>query len=153
MYKVDEHSRQLLKQIVEQRIPFNKVLGLSLERLASDRATLSFSLREDLLGNTRRSMLHGGVIAAVLDTAGGVMAFLASLDRSTGQDHAIRLKSLERISTIDMRVDYLRPGIGERFSATSFILRAGQTVAVIRSELHNQESVLIAVATCSYMLK
>ena len=153
MFEVNENNRRLLKQIFEDQIPFNQFLGLSLDVLATDHASVSFSLRPELLGNTPRGMLHGGVIAAVLDATGGVMAYLVGLNRSTGQDPEIRLKGLERISTVDMRVDYLRPGVGERFTATAAVLRAGQRVAVIRSELHNQEAVLIAAATCSYMLK
>ncbi len=153
MFVVDEHNRLLLKQIFEDQIPFNQFLGLSLDTLTADQAGVSFALRQDLLGNAPRGMLHGGVIAAVLDTTSGVMAYLAGLNRSSGQAHEIRLKSLERISTIDMRVDYLRPGVGERFKASASILRAGQRVAVTRAELHNQDDILIAAATCSYRLK
>jgi len=153
MFVVDEHSRQLLKQIFEEQIPFNHFLGLSLDTVATDHASVSFSLRQEMLGNAPRNMLHGGVIASVLDTTSGVMAYLASLNRTSGEDHEIRVKSLERISTIDMRVDYLRPGVGEHFVATAAVLRVGQRVAVTRSELHNQDQLLIAAATCSYRLK
>ena len=55
--------------------------------------------------------------------------------------------------TIDLRVDYLRPGRGERFTATSSpVLRAGNKVAVARVELHNEEQLYIASATATYMV-
>ena len=54
--------------------------------------------------------------------------------------------------TIDLRVDYLRPGRGERFTATSTLLRAGNKVAVARVELHNEAQVYIASATATYMV-
>ena len=59
---------------------------------------------------------------------------------------------LSRMGTIDLRVDYLRPGRGERFTATSSLLRAGNKVAVARVELHNEEQLYIASATATYMV-
>ena len=56
------------------------------------------------------------------------------------------------MGTIDLRVDYLRPGRGERFTATSSLLRAGNKVAVARVELHNEAQVYIASATATYMV-
>ncbi len=59
---------------------------------------------------------------------------------------------LSRMGTIDLRVDYLRPGRGERFTATSSLLRAGNKVAVARVELHNEDQLYIASATATYMV-
>ncbi|HAV87176.1 MAG TPA: thioesterase family protein, partial [Pseudomonas sp.] len=56
-----------------------------------------------------------------------------------------------RLGTIDLRIDYLRPGRGQRFSATATLLRSGNKVAVVRSELHNEAGVLIAVGTGTYL--
>ncbi len=41
---------------------------------------------------------------------------------------------------------------GERFTATSSLLRAGNKVAVARVELHNEEQLYIASATATYMV-
>ena len=60
--------------------------------------------------------------------------------------------SLSKLGTIDMRVDYLRPGRGKRFDAVSTLLRAGNKVAVVRTELHNDEGYLIAVSTGTYLV-
>lgn len=43
-------------------------------------------------------------------------------------------------------------GQGERFTATSSLLRAGNKVAVARVELHNEEQLYIASATATYMV-
>jgi len=56
------------------------------------------------------------------------------------------------MGTIDLRVDYLRPGRGERFVATGHLLRAGNKVAVARVELHNQQHDYIATATATYLI-
>ena len=62
------------------------------------------------------------------------------------------LARLSKMGTIDMRVDYLRPGRGERFVASGSLLRAGNKVAVARVELHNESNLHIASATATYMV-
>ena len=59
-------------------------------------------------------------------------------------------KRLSRVSTIDLRIDYLRPGRGKLFTATGSVMRTGRKVAVARMELRNEEQTLIAVGTGTY---
>ncbi|WP_289306666.1 hotdog domain-containing protein, partial [Escherichia coli] len=54
--------------------------------------------------------------------------------------------------TIDLRVDYLRPGRGERFTATSSLLRAGQKVYVARLELHHEAQHYLASYPRPYLV-
>lgn len=56
------------------------------------------------------------------------------------------------MGTIDMRVDYLRPGHGEHFTITSQLLRGGNKVAVARADLHNERQSHIASATATYLI-
>ena len=69
---------QAIHAIFQERIPFNKVLGLEVVSLHHDRPEFRFEMRPDLVGNYARGILHGGVISAVLDTTGGMVAFLCS---------------------------------------------------------------------------
>jgi uncharacterized protein (TIGR00369 family) len=59
---------------------------------------------------------------------------------------------LTKIGTIDLRIDYLRPGKGNYFVATGAIMRAGRRVSVTRMELYNDQNVLIAVGTGTYIV-
>ena len=59
---------------------------------------------------------------------------------------------LSRMGTIDLRVDYLRPGRGEHFVASASVLRSGNKVAVARVELHNHDGLHIASATATYLV-
>jgi uncharacterized protein (TIGR00369 family) len=59
---------------------------------------------------------------------------------------------LARMGTIDLRVDYLRPGRGEHFIASASVLRSGNKVAVARVELHNHGGLHIASATATYLV-
>ena len=57
-----------------------------------------------------------------------------------------------KVGTIDMRVDYLRPGRGRQFIASARILRKGSRVAVIHTEMHDENGEMIASGTCTYMV-
>ena len=139
-------------QVFEERIPFNRVLGLRIERLGESDVVVRFDMRDELIGNFTRGNLHGGVISSVLDVVGGLVAFIALLKREGVQSLEDEADKFSRLGTIDLRVDYLRPGLGETFSAKGFVLRAGRKVAVTRMELHNDENSLIAVGTGAYSI-
>jgi uncharacterized protein (TIGR00369 family) len=61
-------------------------------------------------------------------------------------------QSLSRLSTIDLRTDFLRPGRGKLFIATAKIIRSGNKVAVARMEMHNEQGDHIAFGTGTYMV-
>jgi uncharacterized protein (TIGR00369 family) len=134
------------------KVPFNQVIGLHFEHVDETLCSLSFSSRSELIGNYVQNILHGGVIATVLDVAGGTMAAVSLIQRHhhLGQEEvALRMAKL---GTIDIRIDYLRPGRGEKFTATASLLRGGNKVAVARMELHNESGDLIAVGTGTYLV-
>lgn len=143
---------ELVREVFHERIRFNRVLGLHLEELEPERATLTFEMRDELVGNFVRGSLHGGVISAVLDTVGGLVASLNVLARLAPATLEEAIGRLGNIGTIDLRVDYLRSGVGRRFVATGQILRSGNKVVVTRMELHNDEATLIAVGTGTYLV-
>ncbi len=76
---------------------------------------------------------------------------VAAFSRSAGLDEQERLARVARSGTIDMRVDYLRPGKGATFRCIARLLRCGKKVAVVRTELLNEQDELIAVGTASYL--
>lgn len=140
-----------IHDVVDQ-IPFNHLLGLKVESLNFDQPSVKLEMRQDLIGNFIRGSLHGGVISSTLDFMGGLVAFLGVLKTSRGQPVQETAERFAKIGTIDLRIDYLRPGIGKHFIATGYVLRTGKKVAVTRMELHNDEGQLIAVGTGAYMV-
>lgn len=141
-----------LRQLYEQRLPFNRLLGVAVTSLSEDGATMTFDMRADLIGNVFRKTLHGGVISAVLDAVGGLTASASLAPRAADMPEKEVLAMFARVGTIDLRVDYLRPGRGRRFAASGRIMRAGRKVAVVRMEMHNDAQVLVAVGTGTYMI-
>jgi uncharacterized protein (TIGR00369 family) len=147
-----EEILSIIRDIIVEKIPFNKVLGLTVEALNLEHPSVRLTMREDLIGNFLRRSLHGGVISSTLDFMGGLLAFLSVLKTMQGQSVQAMAERFAKIGTIDLRIDYLRPGVGQHFIATGFVLRTGKKVAVTRMELHNDEHQLIAVGTGAYVV-
>jgi uncharacterized protein (TIGR00369 family) len=137
-----------LVRAVEAQIPFNRVLGLHLEELGEGAARITFPMRDELIGNFSKGVLHGGVISGTLDVVGGMAAMMAE---TADPAHQI-MQRWSTLGTIDLRVDYLRPGAGQRFVATGRVIRSGRKVCVTRMELHNEDEMLIATGTGTYIV-
>lgn len=134
-----------------KQIPFNNHIGLEVQDFTADEAVFKIKMRDELVGNWLQGILHGGVIASALDVAGGTAALVGAYRRQEDLPKEERAKNLQKLGTIDIRVDYLRPGKGKEFFATASILRIGSKVAVTRMEFKNEEDDLIAVGTGTYM--
>jgi len=142
----------IVHDLYEKKIPFNRVLGMQVDAISSEEVSVRFDMREALIGNFVLKTLHGGVISAVLDATGGMTASVGVLRRMQHRPMEEIAERFTRIGTIDLRVDYLRPGRGAFFRATGTIMRTGNKVAVTRMELHNDSDVLIAVGTGTYIV-
>ena len=147
-----EKLLQLLQEITEERIPFNKLIGIKVEKIDLDSIVIRFEMRPELIGNFTRGNLHGGVISSVLDVTGGMVAWIGIMKKMDGQSFEEIAERFAKIGTIDLRVDYLRPGLGKYFAATGSTLRTGNKVSVTRMELHNDNGILIAVGTGTYVV-
>jgi uncharacterized protein (TIGR00369 family) len=147
----DEEFVSAIKEMFE-KIPFNKVLGLKVELISADCVKTRFEMRDEMMGNFERGMLHGGVISSAIDVTGGLSAAIGIREKMRGETLEAKLKKSNKVSTIDLRVDFLRPGLGKQFVVTAHNLRTGNKVAVTKIELHNDQNDLIAVGTGSYIL-
>jgi uncharacterized protein (TIGR00369 family) len=108
----------LIKPIFEKAIPFNRFLGLEAVEVEEGRVRLELPFREQFIGNPVMPALHGGVVSMLLDTAGGAAVWT-------------RLSPADTVSTVDLRVDYLRPGRLERLVAVATVVRLGNRVGVV----------------------
>ncbi len=143
---------EVLKEIYNTRMPFNSFLGIRVVELSLEKAIIEITSREELYGNYIQKILHGGVISAVIDLSGGIIAQTHAFLSMNGTTVAEQIARFSKMSTLNIRVDYLRPGAGENFRCISRVLRAGNKVAVVQMELMNQDNILIAVGTGSYLI-
>ncbi len=150
----EENWKQILSQVkhtFEEQVPFNKLLGLKIDRLDLECVKVRIEKDDHHVGNFVHGILHGGVIAAVLDVTGGLTAFVSLLQKMGDASVQEKMERLAKFGTIDLRVDYLRPGKGKHFTAEGTILRTGKKIAVTRMELHNDTGHMIAVGTGTYL--
>ena len=149
---IDVNVLRIVESVFTDKIPFNRLLGLTVESIDEDQAKFRFDMRQELIGNYIRRTLHGGVISSTLDVTGGMVAFLGILKRMQDRSDEEKVARFSKLGTIDLRIDYLRPGLGQFFVSSGFVLRTGSRVAVTRMELHNDERNLIAVGTGTYIV-
>ena len=141
----------IIRDVYEQ-LPFNRHLGLRVSHLGTAGAGFDFVMQPELIGNYVHGILHGGAISSVLDATGGLIATVSAIDRLRTLADAEVKKCIARVGTIDLRVDFLRPGKGTHFHSTGAVMRAGRKVSVTRMELRNEADILIAVGTAAYIL-
>jgi len=141
-----------LKDLYENDLPFNRLIGLKIKSISLEKVKTEFGMQPDLIGNPVQKTLHGGVISSVLDATGGLVASAGIIQRRESDPVENVLKQFSKIGTIDLRVDYLRPGRGGIFTAEANTMRSGRKVAVTRMALHNEEGTLIAVGTGTYLV-
>ncbi len=149
-----DHILQSIRTYYLEWLPFNKVLGIAIDHLdyETGEAVTSFPLKPELIGNSAAGILHGGVTASVIDLTGGLSALISCVKLNEGASLEDIQAKLVSSATIDMRVDYLRPGKGEAFKCKSRLIRAGSRIVVSKIDLFNDDEVRIATGTATYMI-
>lgn len=112
-----------LVQFLEQGIPFNRHLGLRVILLDPGRAVCCVPWADHLIGDALRPAIHGGVTSMLIDTTGGCACFTQMM------------KGSDRMSTLDLRVDYLRPLAHADTYCQAQVMRLGNRVGVCRMEV------------------
>jgi uncharacterized protein (TIGR00369 family) len=134
-----KETRLDVLRLMEEQAPFNRLLGLKGDRLEPGLAVLTLPVREDFVGDPRRPALHGGVVSALVDTAGGAAAWAA-------------LGPGESVSTVDLRVDFLEPArLAGPLRAEARLLRKGNRVCHVRVSV-TQDGLLVAEGSAVYSI-
>ena len=141
-----------LKAIFEEKIVFNQVLGLKITSLTPALETARIDMRPELVGHFSFNRIHGGVISAGLDAMGGLAAMAAIGARHMDESPLQRLHRFSKLGTIDLRIDYLRPGISEYFELRAEVLRLGSRVASTRMEFRAADGKLLSTGAGAYIV-
>jgi uncharacterized protein (TIGR00369 family) len=142
----------VLTEVFEQRITFNQVLGLKVESLKNGDVRMGFEMRPDLIGHFASGRLHGGVTSASLDAVCGLAVMVGIAEAHPHEGAMQVLQRFSRVGTIDLRIDYLRQGIGQRFTGIAALTRLGGRVASAQARLVNEEGTLVATASGAYIV-
>jgi uncharacterized protein (TIGR00369 family) len=141
-----------LKEMFEHKIAFNHVLGLQVTKLHAQGVEGRIAMKPELVGHYSQNRIHGGVISAALDAMGGLAVMAAIGARHLDESPAQRLHRFGKLGTIDLRIDYLRPGIGEHFDLRAQVLRLGSRVASTRMEFFGADGKLLSSGSAAYIV-
>jgi uncharacterized protein (TIGR00369 family) len=116
--------------------PIGKLLGLKLSKCADGQATIEF----ESTGRHANPMgtLHGGVLCDIADAAMGAAYRSALADG-------------ESFTTLELKINFLRPVWNARLRAEARIVRAGQTVGLVECDVIDERRRLVARASSTCM--
>ena len=138
--------------LYEHKICFNEVLGLKIASVRPGDVRGLFTMRPELVGHFSYGRLHGGVISAVLDAMGSLALRVSIAERHPHDSMPQVMQRFGKMGTIDLRVDYLRPGLGRHFVASAEPTRLGGRIGSTQMRLVNDEGTLIATAAAAYVV-
>ncbi len=125
-----------IQKIFDQS-PFIALLGLQVLGLDYEKSEFKarMPLRPELERRAGTKQFHGGPIAGFIDTVG---------------DFAIGMLVGGGVPTMNLRVDYIRPGTGDYLDATAIVRRAGKSVAIIDIDVFSPDGKLVAIGRGTY---
>lgn len=152
---MNTHEERILQALATAftTIPFNQLLGLHLDHLDLNHVTMTFNMKDELIGNFLHGILHGGVISSVLDMAGGMIVMATAIHKHPDAPIDELADIAGKCSTIDLQISYLRPGKGKQFTAKAYLIKSGKHVSFTRMELLNEEESVIATGNGTYLLR
>jgi uncharacterized protein (TIGR00369 family) len=139
-----EWSQEIQERVaffMREGIPFNRLLGIQVIELRQGFARMEIPFRDELIGDPSKPALHGGVLSALIDTVGGAAAFTMTAPGDS-------------VSTIDLRIDYLRPGLPQRLAAEAQVVRMGGRIASVDMKaFHPDSGAVVATGRGAYHIR
>ncbi len=99
--------------------------------------TLEMEMPNSPLLDNSIGILHGGLTATLLDTAMGTMASLVPGNKRGAV-------------TVELKVDYLTPGVGELFICRAEVVHNGRQLVRMDGKVRNETGTLIASASGTF---
>jgi uncharacterized protein (TIGR00369 family) len=117
--------------------PFIKLMGLKLLSSGGGKSVMECRIRP-ILKNSGGT-LHGGVMGALVDTS------VATALRSV-------MPLSSRMTTVEYKVNFLKPVPGGTITAHASILRLGRTIAVGATEIRDEAGDVVAFGSATYYI-
>lgn len=150
--KIFDVMKEIISYRYTEKMPFNKFLGIEIVSAEKNEVVLKFPVRSELIGNYQEQILHGGVISAVIDLAGAAAVQINAILNMDGFSFTEIQDQFAKMSTIDMRIDFLKNAKGQNFYVKSNVVKAGNKISVAKSIFYDDENCKVAVGTASYMV-
>jgi uncharacterized protein (TIGR00369 family) len=131
--------------------PTAHLTDLVRQRMKLSRATTEMGFRVDLVEKARavfsldleprhkqiHGVVHGGILAALADTASAIAAYTT-------------IPQGAEIATLELKINYLQPVSGGRITAEARVLRTGRNFVVTECEIRDNKGGLAAKALLTF---
>ena len=125
-----ETNKEFIKRVIEKDIPVHKFLGLKLLVIEKGFVKVSVPFRDEVVGDIRKNRWHGGIIATIMDSVGGI----------AGGTH---FKSFDdKLATIDLRIDYLKGAEASSIIVEGKIVRLGNRILVTKMKAFQNDELI-----------
>jgi uncharacterized protein (TIGR00369 family) len=116
--------------------PIAKLIGFVLTEVGPERAVIEFEAGPQHANPM--GTLHGGVLCDIADAAMG-MAYAAALGDA------------ETFTTLELKINFLRPFRTGKLTATGRVVKGGRTVGLVECDIVDDQGRLIARASSTCM--
>lgn len=131
-------EEQKVTELVRQRMKESKsteLLGFDVESVHQGRAIFRLDVRPS--HKQVHGVVHGGIIAALADTAAAIAAY-TTVPRGV------------ELATLELKINYMEPVPGGRVKADARVLRSGRNFIVTECEIFNESGSLAAKALMTF---
>jgi uncharacterized protein (TIGR00369 family) len=111
-------------------------MGLTIVHAGAGQIRLASPWRDEFISNPDHRFAHGGILATLLDTAGS---------------YAVATLLGRPAQTVDMRVDFLRPGFESELTADANVIHFGRTLATVDASVVNRDNRLLATGRTVFL--
>ena len=130
----------LTKEALQERLAqsaFIDFLKLTVQEAdpENERVVMRAEMRPEFERLKGSGQWHGGPIAAIIDTVG---------------DYALGMMLGRGLTTVNFRVDYLRPAFNTALTTTARVRRAGKSVGVVDVDVFDDKGTLLAIGRATY---
>jgi uncharacterized protein (TIGR00369 family) len=101
------------------------LIGAELTQVAPGRCAIALTPRPEI--SQQHGYVHAGIIAAIVDAAGGYAGYTLFPEDAS-------------VLTVEFKLNLLAPAEGERVIAEGFVVKPGRTLAITRGEVHAEQN-------------
>jgi uncharacterized protein (TIGR00369 family) len=129
------HVQQLLRGEAPAP-PIARLLGFEVTAVESGRVVVELAADERFANPM--GTLHGGVLCDIADAAMGLA-------------YASRLQDGESFTTLELKINFLKPVWRARLQAVANVTKMGRTIGLVECEIHDDKGALVAKVSSTCM--
>ncbi|MGE7608241.1 PaaI family thioesterase [Peribacillus frigoritolerans] len=130
-----------LQKIINREVPpppIAKLIGAELLQIEEGKAVFELECNTEKHANPMGT-IHGGILCDLADMAMGV-AFSSLLEMN------------ESFTTVELKINYLKPIWNEKITAKGEVIKKGKTIGLIKCDVFDEAGSLVAHASSTCMV-